>query len=36
VCANGFSDELQLYKHYARTQAFASLTTVAGEADPAP
>ena len=36
VCANGFSDELRLYKLYARAQAFAQLTTDAGEADPAP
>ena len=36
VCASEFSDELRLYKLYARAQAFAPLTTVAGEADPAP
>jgi hypothetical protein len=36
VCANEFSDELRLYKLYARAQAFAPLTTDAGEADPAP
>jgi hypothetical protein len=36
VCANGFSDELRLYKLYARAQGFAPLTTDAGEADPAP
>ncbi len=36
VCATGFSDELRLYKLYARAQAFAPLTTDAGEADPAP
>lgn len=36
VCANGFSDELRLYKLYARAQAFAQLTTDAGEAGPAP
>lgn len=27
VCATGFSDELRLYKLYARAQAFAPLTT---------
>ena len=27
VCANDFSDELRLYKLYARAQAFAPLTT---------
>ena len=31
VCANGFSDELRLYKLYARAQAFAQLTTDAGD-----
>jgi len=36
VCASGFSDELRLYKLYAHAQAFAPLTTDAGEADPAP
>ena len=36
VCVNDFSDELRLYKLYARAQAFAPLTTAAGEADPAP
>ena len=36
VCATGFSDELRLYKLYARAQAFAPLTKNAGEADPAP
>jgi hypothetical protein len=36
VCVNDFSDELRLYKLYARAQAFAPFTTVAGEADPAP
>lgn len=36
VCANGFSDELRLYKLYARAQAFAPLTTDANEPDPAP
>ena len=36
VCVNDFSDELRLYKLYARAQAFAPLTTDAGEADPAP
>ncbi len=36
VCANDFSDELRLYKLYARAQAFAPLTTDTDEADPAP
>ena len=36
VCVNDFSDELRLYKLYARAQAFAPLTTAAGEADPVP
>lgn len=36
VCATSFSDELRLYKLYARAQAFAPLTTDPGEADPAP
>lgn len=36
VCANRFSDELRLYKLYARAQAFAQLTPEAGEAAPAP
>ena len=36
VCASDFADELRLYKLYARAQAFAPLTTDAGEADPAP
>jgi hypothetical protein len=36
VCDNSFSDELRLYKLYAHAQAFAPLTTGAGEADPAP
>ena len=36
VCATGFSDELRLYKLYARAQAFAPLTKATGEADPAP
>ena len=36
VCASEFSDELRLYKLYARAQAFAPLTTNEGEADPAP
>jgi hypothetical protein len=36
VCANDFSDELRLYKLYARAQAFAPLTTDAGEADSSP
>jgi len=36
VCAARFSDELRLYKLYARAQAFASLTTDAGEAYPVP
>jgi hypothetical protein len=36
VCATGFSDELRLYKLYARAQAFAPLTTDAGEADSSP
>jgi hypothetical protein len=35
ACAAGFSDELRLYKLYARAQAFAPLTKDAGEADPA-
>jgi hypothetical protein len=30
VCANEFSDELRLYKLYARAQAFAPLTSEAG------
>jgi hypothetical protein len=36
ACAAGFSDELRLYKLYARAQAFAPLTTGAGAADLAP
>ena len=36
VCASEFSDELRLYKLYARAQAFAPLTAAAGEADPVP
>ena len=36
VCATGFSDELRLYKLYARAQAFALFTTDAGEADLSP
>ena len=36
VCATGFSDELRLYKLYARAQAFAQFTTDAGEADLSP
>ena len=36
VCANGFSDELRLYKLYARAQAFAPLTKDAGAADQLP
>jgi hypothetical protein len=36
VCVNDFSDELRLYKLYARAQAFAPLTKDAREADPAP
>ena len=36
VCAGEFSDELRLYKLYARAQAFASLATDGGEADPVP
>ncbi len=36
VCASEFSDELRLYKLYARAQAFAPLTTDGGEADPVP
>jgi hypothetical protein len=35
VCSNDYSDELRLYKLYARAQAFAPLKA-AGEADPAP
>jgi hypothetical protein len=34
VCASEFSDELRLYKLYARAQAFAPLTKDAGEAGP--
>jgi hypothetical protein len=33
VCSNDYSDELRLYKLYARAQAFAPLKA-AGEADP--
>ena len=36
VCAGEFSDELRLYKLYARAQAFAGLTTDGGEADLVP
>ena len=36
VCASEFSDELRLYKLYARAQAFAPLTKDAGEADLVP
>jgi hypothetical protein len=36
VCANGFSDELRLYKLYAHAQAFAQLSTDAGEVEPTP
>jgi hypothetical protein len=36
VCANGFSDELRLYKLYARAQAFAPLTKDAGAPDQLP
>jgi hypothetical protein len=36
VCANGFSDELRLYKLYARAQAFAQLTPAAAATEPAP
>ena len=36
VCATGFSDELRLYKLYARAQAFAPFTMDAGEADLSP
>jgi hypothetical protein len=36
VCAAGFSDELRLYKLYARAQAFAPFTTDAGKADSSP
>ena len=36
VCAGEFSDELRLYKLYARAQAFAQFTTDGGEADPVP
>jgi hypothetical protein len=36
VCANGFSDELRLYKLYAHAQAFAPLTTDALRGDPSP
>ena len=36
VCASEFSDELRLYKLYARAQAFAQFTTDGGEADPVP
>ena len=36
VCAATFSDELRLYKLYARAQGFAPLTKDAGEADAAP
>jgi hypothetical protein len=35
VCAADFSDNLRLYKLYARAQAFAPLTKEAGEAEPA-
>jgi hypothetical protein len=33
VCANEFSDELRLYKLYARAQAFAQFTTGAAAPD---
>ena len=36
VCASEFSDELRLYKLYARAQAFAPFTKDAGEAGPHP
>ena len=36
VCLNDFSDELRLYKLYARAQAFAPLTTDVREGDPVP
>lgn len=36
VCASEFSDELRLYKLYARAQAFAPLTKGGAEADPVP
>jgi hypothetical protein len=36
VCATSYSDELRLYKLYAHAQAFAPLTTDAGEADSSP
>ncbi len=36
VCASEFSDELRLYKLYARAQAFAPLTKDAGDSDPGP
>ena len=36
VCASEFSDELRLYKLYARAQAFAPFTTDGDEADPVP
>ena len=36
VCASEFSDELRLYKLYARAQAFAPFTTEEGVADPVP
>jgi hypothetical protein len=36
VCASEFSDELRLYKLYARAQAFAPFTKDGGEAGPAP
>jgi hypothetical protein len=36
VCASEFSDELRLYKLYARAQAFAPFTKDAGEAGQSP
>lgn len=36
VCASEFSDELRLYKLYARAQAFARFTTDGAKADPMP
>lgn len=36
VCASEFSDELRLYKLYARAQAFAPLTKDGAEADLVP